>query len=184
MKMIDYFKSIPCPICGKLPYIQALYVDGEGRNKNKPDDYNEYKVHCPEHHLDCCDWKKTELEAWELWERRPTDTSQPDFCFNDNHFTIEHMSLDDMADFLYRWRAEPEKIMCKRYRPGCARGCSEGHSCNAELSGVPSVEVIKNWLKEPVDGLYPMGYPGVPKEMQNQDPDIYGWRKKQAQTKI
>lgn len=179
---IKKLQSIPCPICGKMPYIQGLYRLGTP-GRNDPND-NEYKVHCPNHHIDCCDWKKTPLEAWRLWKKRTTDVHQPDFGFNDNEFSIQHMNLDELADFLYRWQRSPVGIMCKDFRTGCAFSCKHNEECGEYIAGVPTVETIKRWLQKPVDGIYPKGYPGVPEELQNRDDDIYRYRKKQAMHKI
>ena len=163
--ILDELQKIPCPICGKMPYLDSLYKDGENRHGNKPADFNEYKVHCPNHHIDCCDWKRTELEAWQLWVKRTKDTTQPDFCFNDNHFTIQNMSIDDMADMLFRWSNDALEVM-KTDR------------------SVITAESIKEWLKKPVNGIYPKGYPDVSVEAQAKDDDIYRYRKMQAKCKI
>ena len=158
IKMKERYFNVACPICGELPKIHALT------------DFNEYKVTCPRDHLNCGDWKSTKLEAYRDWLRRIKDTSQPDFCYNDNHFTIGKMNVDEMADFLYRWQKDAVSIMCKE--------------CGEHIAGVPTIETIKKWLAKPVDGVYPKGYPGVPKELQSTDTDIYGYRKRQAAHKI
>ena len=75
------------------------------------------------------------------------------------------MSVDEMAELLFRWSNDSLEVM-KTDRT------------------VITAESIKEWLKKPVDGLYPKGYPGVPKELQSKDLDIYGYRKRQAATKI
>ena len=164
-KMLERYKNVTCPICGALPKIHALYTDSDKRPGIRPSDWNQYKVSCPKHHLDCGDWKDTKLNAYEDWLKRTKDTSQPDFCFSDNHFTIQKMSVDEMAELLFRWSNDSLEVM-KTDRT------------------VITAESIKEWLKKPIDGLYPKGYPGVPKELQSKDLDIYGYRKRQAATKI
>lgn len=162
MKTIAELKNIPCPICGKMPYIHALY--DERHPMLDAGDHNEYKIHCLDHHLDCCDWKRTELEAWQLWEKRTTDTTQPDFGYNNNHFTIQNLTVDEMASLLYRWHKDAADIM--------------------RTEGEITAESIAEWLKKPVDGIYPKGYPNAPLELQSQETDVYRYRKLQARYKI
>lgn len=183
-KTIEQFKSVRCPICGKLPKIRALCGDGDRRPGDRSDTWNEYKVSCPGHHLDCGDWKDTEEKAWKDWERRTKDTTQPDFCFNENMFAIQKMSLGELADFLYRWQKNAVGVMCRDFKTGCAFSCTHNEECGEHLAGVPTENTIRKWLEKPVDGLYPKGYPGVPEEQQSKDLDIYGYRKRQAEHKI
>ena len=158
----EKYQNVACPICQELPHIHSLYDDGDKRPGRRSDSFNEYKVSCPHHHLDCGDWKTTKLAAWKDWLKIIKDTTQPDFCYNDNHFTIQQMTIDDMADFLLRWQNNTSEF----------------------IDGEVTAGMIKEWLKKPVDGLYPKGYPGVPKELQSDDDDIYGYRKRQAKTRI
>lgn len=183
-KMKKRYEKYACPICGELPKIHALYDDGDKRPGKRPDDWNEYKVSCPNHHLDCGDWKNSKLGAWKDWLKRRKDVHQPDFCFNDNDFTIKNMSLDELADFLFRWHRNAVEVMCKDHKTGCAFSCRHNEECGESIPGVPTVNTIKAWLQKPVDGLYPKGYPDIPAELQSQDADIYGYRKRQAKHKI
>ncbi len=155
---MEKYENVLCPICGSKPKIHALYAEGDRRPRRRPDDFNEYKVSCPKHHLDCGDWKDTKLKAYKDWIKRIKDTSQPDFCFNDNHFSIQKMDVDEMAEFLLRFMDGEFQL-------------------NTE-------KAIKEWLKRPVDGLYPKGYPGVPKELQSNNEDVYEYRLRQAACKI
>ena len=155
---IKKIKPVQCPICGEVPHILSLYEESELRSKEQKGIWNEYKVSCPNHHLDCGNWKDTKEEAWKDWERRIVDTTQPDFCFNDNHFVIQAMDVQKMADLLYRVQSGEFDFKEKKN--------------------------IEEWLKKPVDGIYPKGYPGVPKQLQSQNTDILSYRKAQSKISI
>ena len=111
-KLKKRYQKYACPICGELPYIQVLYDLGDKRPGKRAADWNQYKAHCPNHHLDCGDWKESKLAAWKDWLKRRVDTTQPDLCFNDNDFTIRNMNIDELADFLFRWQRNAVGVMC------------------------------------------------------------------------
>ena len=98
------YARLLCPICGAKPKMNRLlhypYEDDSIEQ--------EYKVYCSgcSVHISCCDWKRTELEAWREWKRRRTDKNQPDFAYINNASKIFtgvtpwSLNLDSIADFL------------------------------------------------------------------------------------
>lgn len=153
------YKHLACPVCGELPRIRALYDDGDRRPKRRADDWNEYKVSCPHHHIDCCDWKETKLDAWREWLKRRKDTTQPDFWFRSNAAMIQNMGVDDLAGLLDQWRRDCHTVMCKDAKTGCAINCAHNEECHKPGKYFVTIESIKRWLQKPASGEYPKGYP-------------------------